>query len=728
MRSAIVLLLTCLWLTVALHPAAALTAGFIENRGQLDDVVYYYSTGPYASLYFTAEGIVLAITAPDQSLPGSDTTADPMNPMDHDFTSFPAQSRWAILVRFDGANTAPRLDARAPLTTTYSYFLGCDPDQWRTGIRAYSEIVYRELWPGVDVSFRQDGGSLVYSLDFAAGADTEAALFSYDGAVLVHTEEDGAVLLHTDLGTVVHRHLLHGASCGSLQLLLPDTSGPSDGVSCAGRDNPSSLLWSTFIGASGLDNGRGLALDSADNAIITGTTSSSSFPTTVGAYDTSFNGDYDVFVSKISASGSTLLWSTFVGGNDEDSGTDVVLDGAGNPVITGHTRSTNFPTTPGVFDTSFNGEYDAYVAKLSESGSSLLWSTFLGGDLGDSGHSLLYHAPTGSFILAGAAYSSDFPTTMFAFDTSHNGHIDGFVTKITGTGQFLQWSTFLGGAVTDDVNDIVADPDGNLYLTGRTSSPDFPVTTGAFDTSHNGEYDCFVAKFNSSATTLQWSTFMGSTEWDYGSALAIDDTSNVIVTGLTYSAGFPVTPDSFDPWFDGGPYDCYVAKLSSTGDSLKFGTFLGGTGGEAVTDLILDASSNPIVVGSTGSTDFPTTPGGYATEYAGGSKTDAFVTAISKSGSHLLYGSYLGGSETDGVHAVKLDALGHAVLLGQTQSDTFPTTPGAYDTSHNGYGDTFVAKLSMKSPKPVMIPEPQYTPGTNNTVYWSDESASGASG
>jgi len=326
----------------------------------------------------------------------------------------------------------------------------------------------------------------------------------------------------------------------------------------------STLVYSTFLGGSGNETSGGVAVDAAGAAYTTGFTDSVDFPTTPGAFDASYNGGLDVFVSKLNPAGSALVYSTFLGGGDFDASSGIAVDAAGNAYVTGSTFSADFPTSPGAFDTSFNGTADVFVTKLDAAGSALVYSTYLGGSGGEGAQHIAVDA-TGAAYVAGGTASADFPTTAGAFDTSINGARDAFVTKLNATGSALAYSTFLGGSRDDLANGIAVDATGAAYVTGSTSSTDFPTTAGAFDTSFNG--------------------------------------------GL----GFTVS-------------DAFATKLDATGSALVYSTFLGGSANEGAAGIAVDAAGGAYVAGNTSSPDFPTTPGAFSTSIRGGS--EGFITKI----------------------------------------------------------------------------------------------------
>ncbi|MEM2961225.1 MAG: SBBP repeat-containing protein, partial [Candidatus Bathyarchaeia archaeon] len=302
------------------------------------------------------------------------------------------------------------------------------------------------------------------------------------------------------------------------------------------------LLASTFIGYTGNERSYSISLDILKNVYITGFTESDFFPTTPGAYDTSLNGGYDVFVTKLSPSLGNLLASTFIGGNMHDYGHSIAVDSSGIVYITGYTFSSNYPTTAGAYDTSYNGgSYDVFISKFSTSLGSLLASTFIGGEDQDISTSITLDSP-GYVYITGYTRSISYPTTPGAYDTTNNGGEDVFVSKFSPLLDNLLASTFVGGSNHDRGNCIALDSSGNVYITGRTASSNYPTTPGAYDTTHNGGDDVFVSKLSPSLSTLMSSTFIGGAGDDYGYSLALDSSRNVYVTGYNSSSDFPTTP------------------------------------------------------------------------------------------------------------------------------------------------------------------------------------------
>ena len=678
--------LLCIAVSTACLTIAA--PGFVENRGQVDARVRYYLQGPSVTVYATAEALVFDLREPtrdDASGNGRRSFPD-MASWENDAEPAP-RTGCAVYLRFDGGNQAPGIEARGKLPGRSNYFLGNDPALWRTDVPSFAEVVYRDVWPGVDVAFRYRDGALTYAATTADGGTAPAVSFVYEGASAVLRQGDEEVILETPAGRLVE--IRRSASEGAFLL---EGSERAKGAVQGEKNNPEALLWGTYLGGGAEDICYAIAQDGAGDHVLTGTTYSPDFPVTPGAFDPSYSDYRDVFVAKLSSTGSELLWCTFMGGSLNDYGFALALDASGNPVLTGYTRSNNFPSTPGAFDPTFNGTSNdnAFVAKLSSSGDALLWSTFLGRS--SNGHGLALDS-YGNPVVVGMAQHPDFPTTVGAYDTSHNGGWDVFVSKLSASGSVLLWSTFIGGDTDDRGFAIALDSSDNPVVTGWTWSSTFPTTPGALQTTfQGGTYDAFVSKLTSTGSALLWSTFLCGSSNDRGQAIVLDAANNPIVTGQTGSTNFPTTPDAYQPIKSTG-YDVFVAKLSSTGTDLLWGTFIGGHSAEMGKALVLDAAGNPVVTGQTDSNNFPTTPDGYDTTHNW--SDDVFIAKFSSDGSELLHCTFLGGGQGDQGNGIVLDSAGNAVVAGRTTSSNFPTTPGAYDTDANGNSDVFVAKLTI---------------------------------
>ncbi len=443
------------------------------------------------------------------------------------------------------------------------------------------------------------------------------------------------------------------------------------------------LFWSTYLGGGGHDEGVDIAVDASQNVYVTGETRSSDFPI-LGGFDSLFQGTLEGFITKVDAGGASLVWSTYLGGTGDELGRGIAVDASGNVYVAGQTYSSDFPVVGG-FDPSFGGGLEAFVTKVSSDGSGIVWSSFLGGSGQDWGMDIAVDG-SGNAYVSGQTDSSDFPVTN-GFDMAYGGGIDGFVTKVNADGASLAWSSFMGGSAQDTGERIAVDGSGNAYVAGSTYSSDFAMA-GGFDTTFNGgTRDVFVAKVNSGGASLAWSTYLGGTGDDSGTAVAVDGSGNVYVTGSTQSGDFPIV-GGFDGSNAGGG-DAFVVMLNPSGSGITWSSYLGGAGYESGAGLGVDGTGNVYVAGITTSYDFPTLS---AFDNTYGGQMDTFITKVDASGSGILWSSYLGGNKDDWAMGVAVDNMGNVYVTGKTCSTTFPTI-GSFDASFGGIEDAFIVKI-----------------------------------
>jgi hypothetical protein len=388
------------------------------------------------------------------------------------------------------------------------------------------------------------------------------------------------------------------------------TANPAQSYNAGGNDvfvakfNPSGsgLVYCTYVGGSADDRAYGIAVDGNGFAYVTGSTNSGNFPVR-NALQSRLAGGRNAFVLKLSLAGSSLVFSTYLGGNAADNGNGIALDAGGNAYVVGDTTSTNFPATG--FQRGNHGGQDAFVAKLSADGSRLLYSTYLGGGSNDRGAGIAVDA-SGSAYITGSTYSADFPVAN-AFQSRNAGGQDAFIARIGTDGNSLLFSTYLGGtggiaAYPEAAQGIALDSQGSAYVTGVTSSADFPLLQ-AVQTSRRGSLDAFVAKVNASGT-LVYSTYLGGSSVDVGNAIAVDASGSAYVVGYSYSTDLLVTTSALQA-ANAGDCDAFLAKLSATGDSLAYLSYLGGNSSDTATAVVLSTSGNVYVAGWTLSTNFP---------------------------------------------------------------------------------------------------------------------------
>ncbi|HEY86148.1 MAG TPA: peptidoglycan DD-metalloendopeptidase family protein [Chloroflexi bacterium] len=385
-----------------------------------------------------------------------------------------------------------------------------------------------------------------------------------------------------------------------------------------------------FLGGSGSDYATAIAVDSAGSAYVTGYTASKDFPLTAGVFGGKYRGGYsDAFVAKLKPDGSGLVYASYLGGDDTDRAYGLAVDRSGSVYLTGETRSANFPVTANAPQSQHSGDSDAFAVKISADGSEIRYATFIGGQKGEQGQALALDLQ-GQAYIAGKTTSSDFPATNDALAVKPSGLGDAFIVKLSANGDVFLYATYLGGSSVDGASAIALDADGGAYVTGSTVSQDFPVTQSAFDTSPNKSYDVFIAKLSPNGSALDYAAYLGGRGSDRAYAIAVDNAGSAFVTGATYSQNFPVTKDAFDPTYNYGYADAFLAKLKPDGSALDYATFLGGSEPDTGAALAVDGEGSIYVAGGTLSPTFPVTVGSVNPEYKGG--WDGFAAKVIFSG------------------------------------------------------------------------------------------------
>jgi hypothetical protein len=689
----------------AANAYAKLPVSFVENRGQTDARARYYAQGNGYAFFLTPSSVVLSF-AKQQAAPAEVQTPEQI----------------ALALQFVGRNPQVEPQGAERAAGVVNDLRGSDPSQWHTQIAQYRDVVYRELWPGIDLRLREQSGVLKYEFHVRPGASPADIQLAYGGADGLSVDDAGQLRISTPLGVLqdsapVSYQDIDGVRVPvSSRYVLGGGANPdgkfSFGVGGYQRDHElvidPGVQYTTFLGGNSNETGAGISVDAAGNAFVAGTTQSPNFPTTSGAFRRTGAAQSfpDVFVSKLNAAGTALIYSTFVGGSNMEFGNSLAVDANGNAYVTGTTKSSNFPTTGNAFDRSINippncprcgtDVTDGFAFKLNAAGSALSYSTYLGGTEYEAPRGIAVDG-SGNAYVTGETLSRDFPTTAGAFSRTLRGDYDVFVTKLNPTGSALTYSTFLGGAAVDNGQQVQVDTGGNAYVLGFSSSTDFPTTAGAFDTTANGGFDATLTKLNPAGSALVYSTYLGGNDFDSGSGLVVDGAGSAYVTGGTPSPDWPVTPGAYDTTFSGG--DGYVTKLNPAGSALVYSTFIGGSAYDSIGDAVLDPAGNAWLTGGTSSTDFPVTPGAPDTTFNGGAG-DAVIAELNSTGSALLFATFLGGSQSEGGADIARDPTGDVYVVGSTYSQDFPATVGAFDRVWNGdlsifWGDAFVTKIDI---------------------------------
>jgi len=648
-----------------------LPISFEANRGQAEKDVKFLAHGSGYELFLTRQEAVLALHAPQQSHPDgkADSGAD-LIARAHQ----PASNTEVVRMQLRGANAAATSEGVDLLPGTANYFVGSDRSRWQAGIPTYSRVRFQGVYPGVDLVYYGNQRALEYDFVVAPGAKPKAIRLHFAGARKLALTADGDLVVSAKEGRVAFHK--------------PDVYQEA-----SGRRRPVEGRFTLLSNTSA-----GFAL---------------------GGYDHSQTLTID----------PVLVYSTYLGGSTNDIANGIAVDNSGNAYVAGITYSTNFPVTPGAYQTSNNGKAggwpNAFITKLNTSGTALVYSTYLGGtgpvsytsgtNL-DSASAIAVDG-SGNAYIVGATSSADFPVTQGALQTALSGKGNAFVTELNATGTALVYSTYLGGSGSDFASALALDSSGSAYVAGYAGSTDFPVTAGAFQTKNNGASNgygkAFVSKLNAAGTALLYSTYLGGSYFDEALAVALDSSGSAYVAGYAASKDFPVTAGAIQTKNNGAPNDdgnAFVSKLNAAGTAVLYSTYLGGSGttiaGDVAYSIALDSSGYAYVAGEANSSDFPVTPGAFQTvNKASFPGSNAFISKLNTTGTALMYSTYLGGSGgnfldgtffVDYASSIAVDIAGNAYVTGATNSTDFPVTAGAFQTTgpEDAWTKAFITKLS----------------------------------
>ncbi|MBN1891089.1 MAG: SBBP repeat-containing protein [Thermoflexales bacterium] len=675
---------------------AQLPLYFVANHGQADQDVAYYAHGSRHSITFAEDGV-----------------------------AFGRELR----MRFVGATPRQPLGIE-PTPARINYLTGRQPAGWHTDLPTYGQLLYAGVYPGIDARFSGEEGALKYTLAVGPGADLGQVRLAFEGAEGLRIDPSGDVLVLTPGGELRDAapsacQELNG-QCAAVEVafaLYDDPAGPQLGFEIRGeyeRSRPlivdPTLFYASYLGGSQTDRGRAIALDAEGYVYVTGESNSGDFPTrnpfqTEQPYT-------DVFVAKLAPAqggAASLVYATYLGGDSEDVGCGIAVDAAGNAYVTGHTYSTDFPTTPNGYQPEPYGDFPitgfprVFVARLNAAGSALDYSTYLRGSGGVEGEWItsekgwdIATCGVGVVCVTGETLSPDFPTTPNAFQKLKAGDDstwDAFLTRLDTTqsgAASLLYSTYFGGAQTERGLGIAVDEAGRMYVAGQTfSSPDLPVRN-PYQAAPGGDWDGFVASFDA-AGALLYSTYLGGSQKDWLHDVAVQS-GHAYVAGLTESTDMP-TRNPYQAAYQ-GKQDAFVAKIDAaqSGEaSLVYATYLGGEGDECSYSgcyIAVDGQGQAFVAGSTTSAYFPT-----KNSYRDDSLwDDAFVTQFNAAGNDVMYSTYLGGNGSDGVTGIAVDGQGRAHVVGMTSSDEVFDMRHPYQAQNAGGVDAFVVVLGPDVP------------------------------
>ena len=600
-----------------------------------------------------------------------------------------------------GANPSASIEGGERLAGVANFLLG-PQDRWRVGVPLYRSITYRDLYPGIDMTYGSDGRNLKSQYVVRPGSDPARIRIAYLGASTPAVDESGVLIVSVGGNPLREQPpVIYQMRGTERQPVDGRFAVAADGTVrfIVGRYDASlplvidpTMVYSTLLGGSSSDAATAVAVDSSGDAYIAGFTASQNLPT--ASPDQNYNaGSNDAFIAKLNAGGNGLVYCTYLGGSGDDRAYALAVDSSGEAYVAGYTNSYNFPVHNPI-QSSLGGARNAFVAKLGPAGNTLIFSTYLGGRGSDTAYALALDSSANAYV-AGDTTSTNFPASNY--QKTNRGSQNAFVVKIASTGSSLAYSTYLGGNSIDHGAAIAVDSTGAAYITGSTFSSNFPVSAGASQATLKGGQDAFVAKLSADGNSLVYGTYLGGSAGsagypESGQGIAVDSNGDAYVAGSTASSDFPIlggVQTSLDGWLD-----AFAAKFGPTG-SLIYSTYLGGSGMDAANAIAIDSTGGAYLAGYTISTDLPVS--GNALQATSGGDYDAFIARLNPAGNSLLYLSYLGGSASDTATGITLDSAGNAYVAGWTLSPNFPLA-NAYQSVNGGNYGAFLAKFSFATP------------------------------
>ncbi|HEX4278874.1 MAG TPA: SBBP repeat-containing protein [Bryobacteraceae bacterium] len=640
-------------------------SAFVENHGQASDKVRYMGIGSEFRSWFGNRGMILQ------------------------------KDRTVVEISFAGGDDG-RITADRPTSGAVNYLRGNDRGAGQTGLSMFGTLHYRGVWPGIEIRYEAENGGVKAEYEVAPGAQADNIRLHLSASARI--EKTGALRLHGESGDFLEDTPVLYQTIGGRRVPVNGgfkmVSDNSIGFWTGEYDHSQPLVidpsisFSGYFGGSSQDVITAMTLDAQNNIIVTGYTTSTDLPAAAGARP-HYAGSVDVFVASFSPNGGSLNYCTYLGGSGRDQAAGIAVDASSNVYITGYTSSTNFPAVS-AYQSHLSGTRDAFVAKLNPTGNTLLYSTYFGGSGVDTASAITVDS-TGAAYIVGDTTSTNLPATGFMQPKLRGGQ-DAFAAKLSPAGNILSFVTYLGGTGTDHAAAIRLGGVGNIFIAGYTMSTDFP-TLSAYQPKSGGGQDGFLTKITSDGKTLKLSTYLGGSAGSAGApeeinAVWTDGYNNIIVAGTTSSSNFPVTPGAYQTTF-GGQTDGFISRFSVTGQ-LTQSTFLGGMLADGINALAMDFHGNPYVTGFTSSTDFPVA---YPLQNVNLGLMDAFVTKLNPALSTILFGTYLGGSSSDGGNAIAVDSQTSIVVAGETSSSDL-TVSGNLQNLIPSMLSSFITKIS----------------------------------
>jgi hypothetical protein len=625
------------------------------------------------------------------------------------------QDTAVVTTRLLGSSSGATFQAEDRLPGVSNYYAGANAASWRTGVSGWGRVRTLAVYPGVDLVHYGVSRRLEYDFVLAPGADPSVIRLEVEGADRIRLDEEGGVVLSAGSREARWRKpILYQENDGSREQVRGRYRIQGKEISFeVGEYNRDRALvidpaldYATYFGGTDLtvtpEEAQGVGVDAAGNVAVAGLTTSANFPATAGAFQKTRKGSgnfiYDAFVAKLNSTGSALLFATYIGGTLQDQGSSwkmgVAIGPTGDVFAGGWTGSTDFPFTPGAFQTVIGGSEDAWVARFNSAGG-LVWSSFLGGSASERINCLDVDGSSNVYVGGKTFSSSGFPATPGAYRSGGSA----FITKFANDGSSLIWSTTLDAypsSSSSTVTGCVVDSGGSVYATGTANNFQLTPTPGVFQPTYGGAW---VAKVNPDGASLAYLTYLGgnttSAAWD----IAVNAQGEAVVTGAT-GGGFPVTPGAYQTTVGAAPYnDAFVAKINADATVNIFATYLGHNGDDTGRGVGYDDQGRVWVAGNTNSPGFPTTPDALQPTWGASWFLSPFLALLSADGSALDYSTFIIDDQVPvllqnaTMYDFTTDPGGRAYLVGSTVAG-FPATPGAYRTTLGGNYDSFIARFT----------------------------------
>ena len=693
---------------------AELPLSFEPNVGQTDGQAKFLSRGRGYELFLTDDEALLVLK---KSRTGQQIRNPKLSILTQNFSSGSEkeqpEDQAVVAMRLVGASRGAEVTGLAELPGTSNYFIGSDPANWHTNVPNYGKVRYQNIYPGIDLIYYGNQSQLEYDFVIARGVDPRRINLSFESKspstlYRARISHDGDLVIDVKGQEVrfrkpfVYQTAPDGAKIPIAARYVLRANNKI-GFKVGRYDRRKQLVidpiltYSTYLGGNDYDSGFGVAVDASGNIVIAGTTSSTNFPS-ANAFQSQVSGSEDIFVTKFNPSGTSLIYSTYLGGPGDDNCEGMTLDSTGNAYVTGFTASNGFPVKNPIQSKRTGGQ-NVFLSEFDPNGL-LLFSTFYGG----SGIDQAYGIATDSsgVYLAGSTTSANFPT-LNAYQSKIPSPTSAFLAKFAPGGTSVIYSTFLGGAGGGSIAYALAvDSSQSAYVAGQTGSPSFPLLNPfqSQKKSPAGSTDVFVTKFAPAGNALAYSTYLGGGGTQSPAGIAVDSSGNAYVTGGTSSNNFP----TLNPLqaSTGGQYDEYVTKLNSSGNGLVYSTYIGGKANDTSIAIRVDSSGDAYVTGYSLSTNFPTTTNAF--QPTSGGNWDATVLELNAAGSGYIYSTYLGGSGLDYSTSLALDSFGNVYVTGGVASTNFPITSNAFQTTYaGGSDDAFLSVISAVTTYPLTV-------------------------